>query len=127
MGKRVLVCGGRHYGKKTKEKILFYSTMGEYMESLHGRITTIIHGGASGADTMAKSWAIAHELEHIEVAADWETFGRSAGPRRNQRMLDEFKPDMVIAFPGGRGTADMVKRAEAAGLLVEIPLGGVDG
>jgi hypothetical protein len=40
--------------------------------------------------------------------------GRAAGPRRNQRMLEDFRPDLVVAFPGGRGTAYMVRRAGLA-------------
>ena len=48
--------------------------------------------------------------------ADWDGLGRKAGPIRNQRMLDDGKPDLGIAFPGGRGTADMVRRAREAGV-----------
>lgn len=40
--------------------------------------------------------------------AEWDRLGRKAGPIRNQRMLDEGKPALVIAFPGGTGTAGMV-------------------
>lgn len=50
--------------------------------------------------------------------ADWEQCGRQAGPLRNARMLAEGRPDAVIAFPGGKGTADMVRKARAAGLPV---------
>lgn len=50
--------------------------------------------------------------------ADWKRDGRGAGPIRNQRMIDEGKPHIVIAFPGGKGTADMVMRAEMAGIPV---------
>jgi hypothetical protein len=52
--------------------------------------------------------------------ADWNTHGRAAGPIRNQRMLDEVKPELVVAFPGGRGTADMVRRAREAGVNVYL-------
>lgn len=51
------------------------------------------------------------------------TNGKAAGPIRNQRMLDEGKPDLVVAFPGGRGTADMVRRAKAAGVPVRLNRG----
>ena len=43
---------------------------------------------------------------------------RGAGPERNARMLAEGRPDLVVAFPGGTGTADMVRRAKAAGVRV---------
>ena len=55
--------------------------------------------------------------------AQWDVYGRRAGPIRNQEMIDEGKPDGVVAFPGGKGTADMVRRAEAAGLKVWFPCG----
>jgi hypothetical protein len=44
---------------------------------------------------------------------DWKTHGKAGGPIRNQMMLDDYKPQVVIAFPGGSGTADMVRRAHA--------------
>lgn len=50
--------------------------------------------------------------------ADWSKYGKAAGPMRNQKMLDEYKPDLVVALPGGRGTADMVSRARVAGVEV---------
>ena len=48
------------------------------------------------------------------VCADWEKLGRKGGPIRNQLMLDEGRPDLVVAFPGRRGAADMVRRARTA-------------
>jgi UDP-N-acetylmuramoylalanine-D-glutamate ligase len=54
----------------------------------------------------------------VKAPADCETHGRSADPIRNRRTLDEGKPDLVVAFPGGRGTAHMVSQARAAGVRV---------
>lgn len=82
----------------------------------------VIHGGAQGADRIAREWCICRKVECRGYAADWKRHGRAAGPIRNQRMLDDGKPDLVIAFPGGRGTADMVRRAIATGIrAIEIP------
>ena len=53
-----------------------------------------------------------------EYPADWKKYGKSAGPLRNQRMIDEGKPDLVVAFPGGVGTADMISRAKAYNISV---------
>jgi len=83
-----------------------------------GPISSIIAGGARGADTMAKHLAHAWNVPFRMFKADWNKHGKAAGPLRNQRMLDEGKPDLVVAFPGGRGTADMVRRARAAGIEV---------
>lgn len=71
-------------------------------------IELLIAGGAAGADSLAADWAAYRNVKAQIFRADWENEGRSAGPKRNQRMIDEGKPHMVIAFPGGRGTADMV-------------------
>lgn len=109
---RVLVCGGR----KFYNKILFKRTM----DKLHANqpITCIIQGGASGADFLAKHWAKAIAcVPQEEFKADWGQ-GRSAGPKRNAVMLKDGKPDLVVAFPGGKGTADMVKKARKAGITV---------
>jgi len=63
-------------------------------------------------------WARIKEVAVQVFPADWETHGKAAGPIRNQRMLDEGRPDLVVAFPGGRGTSDMVARAKRAGVEV---------
>ena len=109
---RVLVCGGRTFNDSN----LAFETLDEICKD--ARATVIIHGGALGADELAKEWAIVNWASWISFPADWEAHGRAAGPIRNQAMLDEGKPDLVIAFPGGRGTADMVRRARGAGVKV---------
>ena len=107
---RVLVCGGRDFMDRTW---LFREL--DALRSDRG-VTIIISGCARGADTLGIEWAEARGVEVARFPADWNTHGRAAGPIRNQQMLDEAKPDLVIAFPGGRGTADMVRRARAAGI-----------
>lgn len=114
---RILVCGGRDYNDAN----------GVYnaLDRLHAkkRITCVIQGGASGADMLAWGWAKAYGVPVEEYKAEWEKYGKRAGPLRNKRMLDEGKPDGVVAFPGGRGTADMVAQAEVIGLKVWKPYG----
>jgi len=114
---RVLVCGGRDYPD--------IDHVWNYLCDFHekrGPITTVIHGAAAGVDTQAMIWAQTMPgVLHAPFAADCRTHGKAAGPIRNQRMLDEGKPEIVIAFPGGRGTADMVRRAIEAGLTVVQP------
>jgi hypothetical protein len=110
---RVLVCGGRAYDDIER----LYGVL----DRLHARtpITCIIEGGATGADYLAYRWsAMRHLDQHAKFKADWTLHGKSAGPKRNQKMIDEGKPDLVVAFPGGRGTADMIRRAKAAGITV---------
>lgn len=110
---RVLVAGGRDYAN--------YARVAVELDELVNRIgkpVTVIHGGARGADTLAGRWAQEHGYACEVYRADWEAHGKAAGPLRNQRMIDEGKPNFMVAFPGGRGTADMVRRAVAAGLKV---------
>jgi hypothetical protein len=84
-------------------------------------IDLIIQGGASGADQLANSWAISRRVPSQTYPADW-SLGLQAGPLRNQQMLDEGRPDVVLAFPGRYGTFDMVCRAREAGIRVVEPV-----
>lgn len=112
---RVLVCGGRNFS----DQALVDATLTRLMK-VRG-IDVLIEGNARGADRMAGFWARRNRVTNLKFNADWDTHGNKAGLIRNQRMLDEGRPDLVIAFPGGRGTADMVRRAKAAGIeVVEV-------
>lgn len=113
MGLRVLVCGGRDFDDAL--------TLGSWLGGVHknhGGIDLLIHGGAPGADFMAGKFAEWQGIPVQEFPADWQAHGRSAGPIRNGKMLAEGMPDLVVAFAGGRGTADMVAKARAAGVRV---------
>ena len=108
-----IICGGRNF----VDTEMFNSAMGDLIR-LRGMPECIVNGGARGADLMAKEWAERHAIEARSVAADWGLHGKAAGPIRNQTMLDRYKPDFVVAFPGGKGTADMVHRSRKAGVDV---------
>lgn len=110
--KTILVCGGRDYRNKAH--------IDGVLSDLDKRwgLVTLIHGGASGVDTIAGQWGKEWGLTVHVHPADWAKHGTKAGPIRNQDMLERGKPDMVVAFPGGRGTADMVRRAKAARIPV---------
>lgn len=116
MPTRILVCGGRDY--------LNYEAVVGVLDRLWGPdyldTPTILSGGAKGADALAKAYAFSSELPYEEYPADWKQHGKAAGFIRNQKMLDEGKPDLVVAFPGGSGTADMVRRARKAGVEVIV-------
>jgi hypothetical protein len=110
---RIIVCGGRDYANYPR----LCATL-DHLLSARLPAVTIIHGGAPGADTLAGQYAQERGLACEAYPADWVRHGRAAGPLRNTQMIREGKPDAVVAFPGGRGTADMVRQARAAGIEV---------
>ena len=109
---RVLVCGGRDFA----DQRLFDERMAQ-VDALCW-IATVVQGDARGADRMAKLWAIKMRRGLLSYPADWDQFGKRAGVIRNTRMLVDSEPDLVLAFPGGRGTAHMVQIAREAGVTV---------
>lgn len=115
---RVLVCGSRTFSDRT----IVWAALGglDTKDSI-----TVIHGNANGADVLGGEWAC--RPNRIPAAtveaypADWTKHGKAAGPIRNQQMLVEGRPDIVLAFvdkplAASRGTADMVRRAKRDGI-----------
>ena len=114
---RVLVTGGRSYGDRGR----VFAELDRL--NLANPISCVIHGAAPGADTLADEWALERgicQIRYPVTPKEWRTIGRGAGPARNARMLKEGRPSLVMAFPGGRGTADMVRKARAAGVMVML-------
>ena len=109
---KVLVCGGRDFN----DIDLLYSTLDEFHRDF--TIDVIIKGCAKGADQLAGRWAESRDITQDQYPAKWGVYGRSAGYKRNTQMLVEGKPDIVIAFPGGRGTAMMMDIARRADVHV---------
>lgn len=125
----VVVCGGRNYGDR--ERVF------RVLDRLNERVEVLglRHGACGiaasdpwrperlrGADRWAHEWAAARGVPVQPFSADWDRYGKGAGPQRNQRMIegwDDWQPSsrvvVCVAFPGGAGTADMVLRARAAG------------
>ena len=104
-----LICGGRDFADYRLLKTV-----------LNDRpVTAIGQGGAKGADRMAKAWATKRGIPVIQVDANWLYYGKSAGHLRNGWMLEFARVDAVVAFPGGRGTASMVKTARALSIPVK--------
>lgn len=127
---RILICGGRDYGEgegeeRKQERIDFGAAFIKLMEK-HGDEFVVINGGCkTGADKLARATALHLEMDCETYPARWRKEGNPAGPRRNQRMVDQAHPHAGVAFPGGDGTADMVRRLRKVGIPVWIPYGGV--
>ncbi len=121
---RVLVCGGRRFHD--------YGFVWDTLDDIRferGAFSVVIDGMCpTGVDRDARRYAAENGITLRSFRPDWHQYGRKAGPVRNQRMLDEGRPDLVVAFPGGRGTADMVRRAKRAGVeVIEVDYyGGSD-
>lgn len=109
---RILVCGGREYW----DMVHVWAVLDTYKDQM----SCLINGDADGADVLSHDWAHDHDVPHEEFPAQWREHGRSAGPIRNRDMLKYGQPDLVIAFPGRRGTADMIRIARDAGIPVVV-------
>lgn len=133
----VLVTGGREYGvaglnsfgKGAVQAELEARHVWETLGKIHAMqvIDLIVVGGATGADTVAREWAVENEIPHYVRPAKWKKYGNTAGPRRNSAMAAYLAglpgAKICVAFPGGRGTEDMVDkcaRLEQHGVAVEI-------
>lgn len=114
---RVLVFGGRDF---TNVEEIY-----DVLDRVHARrsITTLIHGGAAGVDTLGGRWGADRGVLVVVYPANWKRYGLAAGPIRNEQMLREGLPDAAIAFPGGRDTANMAGLLRAQGVPVWEPIG----
>jgi hypothetical protein len=114
-GCRVLICGSRRYRNA--------AAIARYIKGLTPG-TVVIHGGAKGADMLADLYAQQNGLATEAYPADWDTYGKGAGPVRNKQMLDEGQPTEVVAFvadpTNSPGTANMVLQALARGVPVTV-------
>ncbi len=112
---RILVCGDRHW----KRMDIIERELKKFPPG-----TIVIEGEAPGADTLGRFVAERLGFGVIPFPAKWHIYGRGAGPIRNQQMLDEGKPELVLAFheniSESVGTKDMVHRARSTGIKVEI-------
>ena len=109
---RVLVCGGRYYEDT--------DAVHQELIRFHWRIpiNVIIHGGVSGAGVAAEAWARRNRVDVVRYPPNWEGLGKRAERLRNDFMLADSHPDVVIVFPGGRDTAVLAAKAMAAGIQV---------
>ncbi len=103
---RVAVVGSRFYTD--------YDYMKASLDAIGGadKINVIISGGARGADSLGERYARENGIEFVLFAADWNKHGKAAGPIRNKQLIEEGKPELVVAFNPGKGTKDTISRAE---------------
>jgi len=112
----VLVTGDRNYTD--------HEYLRQFLLTFHLNfdILKLVHGDAKGADTMADQWAKSAAIPVQAYPAQWDRYGRAAGPIRNRAMWDAEMPDVVIAFhknlSESRGTKDMMTYATERGAWV---------
>ena len=113
MNVKVLVCGGRDFSNR----VLLW----DRLDGLHREhpFSCLIHGDYRGADRLADEWALTHGVQPVRCPANWQKYGVSAGPIRNEHML-ELKPDIVVAFPGGSGTNNLLNVAGRSGVKIVL-------
>lgn len=123
---RVLISGDRNWGKPAVIELILDGLALACQDENEPLV--IIEGCARGADKVAHDWGNAMrgsgvaDIEHYP--ADWDKYGRGAGPVRNRQMLNEGKPDVVFAFNDhiteSKGTRDMCEIASDAGVPVYL-------
>ena len=112
---RVVVTGGRTY----KNQKLVYAALDKLYNNQIGLGSfTLIEGGATGADTLAREWSYLYkDVILLSKEADWIKYKLAAGSKRNLEMV-KLEPDICLAFPGGIGTQDMMERCKQHNIKV---------
>lgn len=107
---RVIVAGGRKFNPTIEQSLWLDKKLIEI------KATTVISGGATGADRFGEIHARLLGIRLIIHRALWDKYGPSAGPIRNELMAQNA--DACILFPGGKGTENMKKLAKNYGLKI---------
>ena len=120
---RVLVTGGRRWGQGQEKESDAVVRARIYNELKRLDPWEVVHGAAKGVDSLAGRWAEKHGVQVHAVpikrgGANESIPFKARANARNQQMLTEYQPDIVVAFPGGAGTADQVARARKQGFTV---------
>lgn len=114
--RKMLVCGGREFSDKD-----FLAKTLDSVLAKCGGVHYVVTGGARGADSLAYEWAKRGGIQTVLCEANWDKFGKWAGYRRNAAMLGLLSDgDIVVGFPGGKGTQMMLDLARKRGNLVVI-------
>lgn len=126
---RVVVSGGRTYGYiDTKvqqdvglleERLAQYYKVHTELDKLDKNNLVIISGMAKGADSIAAGWAVSNDVTLERYFPDWDNYGKAAGIIRNKEMLENGEPDLIMAFPGGIGTTNMIKIGRACNVEIK--------
>lgn len=111
------VTGGRNYDNK--------KVIRRNLEKVNdeNEIKLLIEGEATGADILCRRWAVKNKIPTARVKPDWKRLGDKAGMKRNTEMLKTYKPNLLLAFPGGVGTEHCVREAKRLGIAIRYAEG----
>jgi len=118
---RIIIAGSRGFN----DQDLFDNTIHDVLMGYETDELEIISGGCRGADRMGEEYAEEWGIKCTVFPADWDTYGKAAGPIRNEQMAKyaaEADRGILIAFPVGesRGTRNMIELAKRYGLEVSV-------
>jgi hypothetical protein len=118
---RVIIAGSRKYDDYEALRGKCDTILSKKLADPNIQIV-IVSGGATGADSLGERYAAERGLQIERHPADWDKYGKSAGPRRNAEMA--AVADALIAFPKqgepNKGTLNMIETAKAKGLLIRV-------
>ena len=109
---KTIIAGGRNI----TDTGIIESALGE----LPWQISEVVSGGAKGVDQMGEEWAERNGVPVKQFKADWKTYGRAAGPKRNEQMAEYGEALLAIWDGQSKGTANMIRNAEKCGLVVHV-------
>jgi len=111
---KVIIAGSR--------TLTYWKDVEEAVEESGFKISQVVSGGAAGVDANGEAWAARRNIPVKVFYPDWDTYGKSAGPMRNQQMAS-YADALIAVWDGkSRGTRDMIKRANVCGLRVYVKL-----
>lgn len=123
---RIIVAGTRTFSDYELLKNKLDDFVSKLKQKYPDKQVVIITGSAKGADQLGNLYARNHHIPLKEFPADWNTYGRAAGPIRNQQMLDYALyeiPALIVFWDGeSRGTKNMMNIAKRHNVQTEIVL-----
>jgi hypothetical protein len=108
--RRVLVCGPTNFTDWDTVKAALRCS----------RPSTVLHGHSTGVDQLVSIYAQLFRLNEMRFPAQWRTYGAAAAGLRNDQMFAYGKPDLVLLFPNDVNGEDILRRARAARVPVDM-------
>lgn len=97
---RCIIAGSRNYNYMYK--------LEEVINTSEFEITEVVSGGCRGVDQLGERWAREHNIPIKQFPADWQKYGKRAGPIRNRLMGEYADAGVILAYPDSRGSHNML-------------------